>query len=142
MKGFWLALSSSMILAFAPTAAVAVDIARFEDLFIHESGKPRHEHHVFPGSDGPAIVRVYNGDQGGRSQRARSAKVEINGATVLRSRDFKRQVAYLEAQVDLVDGDNSIDVALRGSPGERIRVQVVQEAVPEAFRKGVIPPDA
>jgi hypothetical protein len=131
MARSWLVLSSWLILAFAPSVAAAADITCFEDLFISRTGEPQHEHHVFPGIDGPAIVRVYNGDQGGESQRARSAKVEINGMTVLPSRDFKRKAAYLEAQVDLFDGENSIEVTLRGSPGGRIRVQVVQEAVPE-----------
>ena len=131
-------LATAFLVASSSEANAAVDVVCFNDLFQRKIGEPRHETNTFPGVKGPATVKVYNGDGSGWLDRANFANVIINGKVIFRSTDFNKRVKYLQAQVNLLEGNNTVDVNLLGMPGVRIRVEVVQGV--EGDAAGIIGP--
>lgn len=122
------------LVAFSTVGNAAVGIVCFNDVFQRKIGEPRHETNVFPGVKGPATVKVYNGDGSGWLNRANFANVLINGKITFRSTDFNKRVNYLQATVNLLAGNNTIDVNLFGLPGVKIRVEVVQNLQSDAAK--------
>lgn len=120
-------LAIAFLVASSSDANAVVDVVRFNDVFQRKIGEPRHEHNVFPAVKGPATVKVYNGDGSGWLDRATVANVIINGKIIFRASDFNKKVKYLEAKVDLLAGNNSINVNLLGMPGVKIRVEILQK---------------
>ena len=114
-------LATAFLVASSSEANAAVDVVCFNDLFQRKIGQPRHETNTFPGVKGPATVKVYNGDGSGWLDRANFANVLINGKIIFRSTDFNKRVKYLQAQVNLLEGNNTVDVNLLGMPGVKIK---------------------
>jgi hypothetical protein len=125
-------LATAFLVASSSEANAAVNVVCFNALFQRKIGEPRHESNTFPGVKGPATVKVYNGDGSGWLDRANFANVLINGKVIFRSTDFNKRVKYLQAQVNLLDGNNTVGVNLLGMPGVRIRVEVVQAVKADA----------
>jgi hypothetical protein len=125
-------LAAAFLVASSSEAYAAVDVICFNDVFQRKIGVPQYEKKVFPGIAGTATVKVYNGDGSGWLDRANIANVLINGKVLFRSTDFIKRVKYLQAQVNLLEGNNTVDVNLLGMPGVRIRVEIVRKVEGEA----------
>jgi DNA-binding beta-propeller fold protein YncE len=136
LVSYLLALS---LATFSTDANASVDLVCFNKLFQRKIGQPRHESYNFPAVKGLATIKVYNGDGSGWLDRANIANVIINGKVIFRSTDFNKRVKYLQAQVNLLEGNNTVDVNLLGLPGVRIRVEIVQNVKDAAAAKVIGP---
>ena len=126
LKRLVLALTVLFFIFSVSGAFAVVDVKCFDELFQRKIGQPRQETRSFLGIRGPATIKVYNGDGEYWLKRAVAANITINGETIFTSKDFKKKTAMLEAKVDLIEGENKIDVTLFGMPGVRFRVIIFQ----------------
>ena len=128
LKGFGLLIMAIILIVLVQSVNATVEVTCFDELFQREIMQPRHVQFTFPGSEGPATLKVYNGDGDHWLKRATAAKVKINGKTVLKSKHFKKRKSIIKRLVNLREGDNTIDVTLLGMPGVKFRV-VISHAV-------------
>lgn len=126
-------LITLMLLSFLVSVCSAVEVTCLsEKNFIRGKGKPITEVVAFPGVAGPAILKISNGAVDDFYKKVSSAVISINGVDVATPDFFKKKVDYIEVQVDLLEGDNSLAVQLRSKPGGQINVGIYQEIDAEA----------
>ena len=129
----WAGLLLTAIFLFVATVADAsVEVTCFNELIQRKIGQHRQESYTFPGVGGLATIRVYNGDGDRWLKRAVAASIKVNGETIFSAKDFKKRVATLEAQINLLDGENSVDVTLLGIPGVKFRVEILKQVEAQA----------
>jgi hypothetical protein len=121
---FCLALVFIIFWSFPVDAAVQV---RFEENIIREKGKPELVTYTFQGTEGQASIKLYNGGQDQNPGKISSAVVSINGATIFSESQFNQKVSYLEKNITLSLGDNTLSVNLNSKPGGKIKIQISQE---------------
>lgn len=104
-----------------------VEVRFFDRTFLRGTAEPITEFNEFRGNSGPAIIKVNLLDfKATALEKARSAIVILNGKNVFGPSDFRRKVTYLEKEVMLQNGINSIEVCLRAKPGGGINIQILQ----------------
>jgi hypothetical protein len=131
MKKFcFLVVLSVLIIAVLPASARVVDITLLNEDFVRTTGSPVTETRTFTGFAAPATINIYNGAQNDNEtgERVSSSVINVNGVNAFGTADFNKNVTSLTAQVNLNEGDNTVSVELRGKPGGKIRVEIVQEA--------------
>ena len=118
---------SAVLLIVAPAYAI-VNVQCFNQDFIRGTGKPVTETLTFPGIRGSATIKVYNGDQNdsGKGERVSSAVITVHGVDVFGTSDFNQKVSYLEKKIAINEGNNTISVQLRGKPGGKVRIEIIQ----------------
>jgi hypothetical protein len=97
-------------------------------VFTRGTGSPFTETVTFPGLSGKALIKLTNGDAGSKKKETRvsSAEVSVNGAVVFGSASFNQNVGYLEKEISLLDGQNTLAVNLKSKPGSKISVTIIQ----------------
>lgn len=126
----WL-ISTSVVLAFLWAApAYAADVTLHgPQQYIRGRGAPVAVKSTFPGVDGKARLVIDCGSDA--KLRPTSAIVSVNGAVVFGPDDFKKAVVCLEKEV-AVGKQNALSVELRGEPGSRFTVRVVETLAVDA----------
>ena len=56
-----------------------------------------------------------------------SSTISLNGQIVFGPSNFNQNVAYLEKEIVLNESENNLEVILKGKPGGKIRIHIVQE---------------
>lgn len=100
---------------------------------VRGTGNPIAELFTFPGLSGSATVRLWNGNlEDALSEKVSSSTVSINGVVVLGSSDFNQNVGFLEKEITLLEGQNTIEVLLKGKPSGQVTIQIMQQLEAEA----------
>ncbi|MHC4572329.1 MAG: putative metal-binding motif-containing protein, partial [Planctomycetota bacterium] len=128
MKRYALFLTVLFGLLWSIPGHAIVEVICFDKDFVRGTGEPVTESHTFPGINGPATVKLYNGGaEDTDTEIVSSSTVSVNGVEVFSPSNFNQNVSYLEATVMLNEGDNTLEVILKGKPGGYIRVKIVQD---------------
>jgi hypothetical protein len=105
-----------------------VEVKYFDKTFLRAAAKPVTESNYFTGNSGPAIIKVSSLSlESSAIEKTNSSIIILNGHHVFDPSDFRKKVTYLEKVVVLQNGANSLEVCLRGKPGESIRIQIIQQ---------------
>ena len=97
---------------------------------IRGKGKPATEIFTFSALGGQATLKLTN-------RKVSSATVTLNGQMVFGPSDFGQNVDYLESEIPLLEGQNTIKILLKGKPGGEVTIQILQEVesiTPEIVR--------
>lgn len=133
MKKYFSLLSLILIiLAVTGTGNAAVDVTLFSQTFQRSTGEPVTASASFQGFAGTAKIKLVNGNlEDSTVERVSSSVVTLNGTAIFSPSDFNQNVASLEKQVNLADGQNTLQVLLKGKPGGTISIQIVQSVKAE-----------
>lgn len=132
MKKFGYLLMIFLLLLTTTTGYASVEVKCFEREFVRGTGGPELITDYFPGIEGTATIRIYNGAEDDTAEKVSSSIIKVNDVDVFSTDSFNQDVDYLEAELPLNEGQNPISVELRGKPGGRIRVIVNQIVEAEA----------
>lgn len=134
MKKYGLSLAVIFVFLWTATGYAMVQLEVLSPTTcIRGTGAPVTEVFTFPGFSGPATVKLTNGGLEDDSvEKNSSSIVTVNGQVVFSSSDFNQNVSYLEKEVALLEGQNSLEILLKGKPGGQVTIQIVQEAEAEA----------
>ena len=127
MKKLSLLITFMLVVGMTTSVQATVDVTCFDGIFERATGVPVAETVYFPGIAGYATIRVYNGAKDDEAEKVSSSIISVNGNVVFSSSDFNQEVNYIDTEVDLMEGQNSILVELWAKPGGKIRVEIVQE---------------
>ena len=129
-------LFCSALIALLFTGSVlhaAVDLVLFDQTFTRATGAPVVDLRSFPGASGQATIYLWNGDaEDSAVERVSSSVITVNGATVFDASNFNQNTTSLNKNIVLSNGDNSISVLLKGKPGGKVRVKIVQQIKSDA----------
>lgn len=141
MKRYRLFLAVVFVLLWSVTTHATMEVVRFSGEFVRDAGKPAAVCHTFSAINGPAVVRLKNGDlENDFAERVSSSIVIVNERIVFDSSNFNQNVDCLESEVILVEGyNNTLEVMLKGKPGGQVTIQITQEIPNEPT--AVIGPD-
>jgi YVTN family beta-propeller protein len=149
MKKLGMILTVLVIFGSAATIGHTSDeCVVFEGNFEMSSRRPVAQFEYFQALDGEAILKLYDESEGRYAKKFTNATVSINGKKVIRSWDFSKwrfyrfwhlkknkfyryshvnqQNDYIEKRVELIKGQNSLEVMLNGKRGEKIKVAIVK----------------
>lgn len=132
-KRIWVVIL--LLLAIFVGVAHSVEVACLDTaagVFVRGAGQPVVESRTFPGVAGPALFIIHNGAADNSLKRVSSSVITLNGIEIVTPDDFNQNVALVEVEVDLLEGDNQLNVQLQGKPGSTIEVEIVQEFDAEA----------
>ncbi|MEW6608381.1 MAG: hypothetical protein AB1414_13205 [bacterium] len=105
----------------------AVDVTLLNNTFVRGTGNPIIESFNFAGGDGPAKIIIYNGGiENSSTEKVSSSMISINEQVVFSASDFNQKVDYLEKSIQISEGENIIGVLLKGKPGGRLAIQIIQ----------------
>ncbi|PLX49496.1 MAG: hypothetical protein C0611_10275, partial [Desulfobacteraceae bacterium] len=93
------------------------------------NGTPVSQFGNFLGSSGEATLRVCNVAE---ADKISSATISINGNVVLGSSNFNQNVDCIKKTVNLMDGDNILEVQLKSKPGGKVSIEILQPDIPPA----------
>jgi DNA-binding beta-propeller fold protein YncE len=110
----------------------AVQVQLFDQTFTRETGKPFQETATFPSGNGQVFIKVYNCGQDKTADRISSAVITINGNIIYNQSQFSQKISYLEKNIFLPQGQNTLSVSLNSKPGGMIRIQITQTVEAEA----------
>src|SRR3990172_7744048 len=129
MKKSILFLMGFMVLFLVATISFAmVDVKVFDNTFVRGTGTPVTETKTFPGVSGKAIIKVYNGGlEDAETERVSSSIIKINGQIIFDQSNFNQNVATLEKEITLNDGQNTLEATLKSKPGGNLTIQVIQD---------------
>ena len=139
MKKLSLLIAFMLLVGMATSVQADVEVTCFDGIFERATGAPVAETVNFPGIAGSATISVYNGAEDDSYEKVSSSIISVNGNVVFSSSNFSQGVDYINAEVDLLEGRNSLVVLLKSKPGGKIRVKIVQEM--EAEGAAVIGPE-
>jgi hypothetical protein len=126
-KTLCFAATLTLILVFSQQAGSSEIIILFDELFVRGTRAPSMEFRRFEGYDRSATIEIFNGGlPDSQDNRTSNAVVKVNGETLFGPSKLDRSRGYLQKEVMLVTGENTLGVELRGKPGGRIRVRVSQ----------------
>jgi RHS repeat-associated protein len=86
--------------------------------------------------DAPHLSSPHRGEGGGEGKdkdkekkktRVSSAEIEINGKEVIEEKDFNKKVKKIERTILLNNGNNTIEVEVKGKPGAFITIKIEGE---------------
>ena len=118
----------SLVFTMASTShAGTKDILLLTDTFVRGTGAPTNETRTYTGITGQTRVILVNGSlEDAAVEKVSSSMVYVNGQLAFNSSNFNQNVNYLETEAMLDEGENTLDIELRGKPGGQIIVQIVQ----------------
>jgi len=93
------------------------------------NGTPVSQFGNFLGSSGEATLRVCNVAE---ADKISSATISINGNVVLGSSNFNQNVDCIKKTVNLMGGDNILEVQLKSKPGGKVSIEILQPDIPPA----------
>ena len=128
MKKCGLFLAVILVLLWAGTSDALV---QFEITCIRGTGEPVTETFTFDAFGGPATVKLWNGSpEDSDAEKVSSSTVAVNGEVIFGPSDFNQNVDYLEEETTLVEGQNTLEVVLKGKPGGQVTIQIIQNVPP------------
>ena len=131
MKKLSLLIAFMLLVGMATSVQADVEVTCFDGIFERAAGSPVAETVYFPGIAGSATIRVYNGAEDDETEKVSSSIISVNENVIFSSSNFSQGVSYISAEVDLIEGQNSLVVLLKSKPGGKIRVEIVQEVEAE-----------
>lgn len=132
MKKLSLLIAFMLLVGMTTSVQAGIEVTCFENIFERATGAPVAKTVNFPGIAGPATIRVYNGAEDDEAEKVSSSIISVNGNVVFSSSNFSQGVSYINAEVELIEGRNSLVVLLKSKPGGKIRVAIVQEVEADA----------
>ena len=132
MKKLSLLIAFMLLVGMTTSVQAGVEVTCFEGIFERATGAAVAETVNFPGIAGSATIRVYNGAEDDETEKVSSSIISVNGNVVFSSYNFSQGVSYINAEVELIEGRNSLVVLLKSKPGGKIRVEIVQEVEADA----------
>ena len=128
MKKCGLFLAVILVLLWAGTSDALV---QFEITCIRGTGEPVTETFTFDAFGGPATVKLWNGSlEDSDAEKVSSATVTVNGEVIFGPSDFNQNVDYLEEETTLAEGQNTLEVVLKGKPDGQVTIQIIQNVPP------------
>ena len=129
MKRYSSLIAAILVLFWGSASHALVDVEVLSPITCTRStGAPVTETFTFPGLAGAATVKLCNGSLEDDSiERVSSSTVSVNGQEVFGPSNFNQNVDYLETQVTLSEGQNTLEVVLKGKPGGQVTIQIRQE---------------
>jgi murein DD-endopeptidase MepM/ murein hydrolase activator NlpD len=130
MKKVGLLMMAVFFLPLMATAGAGVEVSLLnptDGTFLRGTGEPITETRYFPAAAGSAKIQVYNGAQDDTAEKVSSSIISINGSVVFDPSKFNQNVSIIESLINLVEGVNKIEVILKGKPGGRILINILQE---------------
>jgi hypothetical protein len=95
--------------------------------FIRSTGKPFVESKTWESCGGYGTMIIYNGGIQNDEAMVSAAEIRLNGELVVGPDDFNQTVVTLSVPVTLLEGENILDVELRGKPGGTITIEFIQD---------------
>lgn len=136
MKKVGLLMLAVFFMPLLGTAGASVEVSLLnptDGTFVRGTGSPITETRTFPGNSGSAKIIVYNGGtQDDLGEKVSSSIISVNGAIVFFPSEFNQNVLKTENTINLVEGSNSIEVQLKGKPGGKIRICILQSIESES----------
>jgi YVTN family beta-propeller protein len=147
MKKLSMILTVLIIFGTSAIGHTSDECVVFEGKFEKSTRRPVAQFKYFQALDGEATVKVYNEAGGRHAKKVKSATISINGKKVIGHRNFykkkffrfwnfkkkkffrcsyvKQPDDYIEKTVELVKGQNSLEVMLNSRRGGKIKVVIV-----------------
>jgi hypothetical protein len=123
------------LLSLVSLAYASVDIDLLDQetgSFIRGSGDPTTVIRTFVAKAGQAKLIVYNGAQDDTAEKVSSSIIQLNGVIILDPSAFSATVYSIDRSVTLNEGSNKLSVLLRGKPGGKIRIRILQQLQADA----------
>ena len=133
MKKLSLLIAFMLLVGMTTSVQAGVEVTCFEGIFERATGAAVAETVNFPGIAGSATIRVYNGAEDDSFEKVSSSIIMVNGVGVLTQESFNQNIDYLETEILLAEA-NTITVEVRGKPGGKVRVVVVQKIEADAVK--------
>jgi hypothetical protein len=131
MKKVGLFLFVVFFVPFLTPAGASVEVSLInsaDGTFVRGTGDPITVLKTFSGKSGPAKIIVYNGGtQDDLGEKVSSSIISVNGNIVFAPSEFSQNVLTTEKTVNLIEGNNHLEVQLKGKPGGKIRIEVLQQ---------------
>ena len=83
-------------------------------------GAPASKAFTFSAPGGQATIKL-------TKSKVSNATAIFNGETIFIPSDFKKNTNYLESEILLSEGQNTLEVVLRSKPGAELTIRIVQE---------------
>ena len=123
-----LSLSLLFIFALLVESAIAVEITNYDGKFVRGAGAPVTKTVTFPGVEGTAVLKLFNGAEDDTLEKVSSSIIKVNGVDIFAQDSFNQNVSYLEKEIQLIEGDNNtIAVEVRGKPEGTLKINIVQK---------------
>jgi hypothetical protein len=132
MRKFLLSIIAVIMVCLVSGVAYSVELNCFEKEYTRGTGGPELITETFPGIAGSATIKIYNGAEDDTAEKVSSSIIKVNDIGVFSQDSFNQKVNYLEAEITLNEGQNTISVELRGKPWGKIRVVISQLVEAEA----------
>lgn len=126
-------LTAFFVLYLFSISSGSVDVTFLNKTFVRGTGTPITEATTFLGVSGTATIKLTNGNLDDSTvERVSSSIITLNGQIIFSSSNFNQNVDYLEQQVTLLNGQNTLQVQLRGKPGGEIKIQIIKTVQADA----------
>ena len=95
---------------------------------VRRTGASTTETFTFSALGGQAILKLTNGSIVDPSvEKVSGSEVTFNGQVVFGSADFNQIANHVESEIPLIEGQNTLEVLLKGKPGGQLIIQIIQE---------------
>ncbi|RMD90570.1 MAG: hypothetical protein D6813_08950 [Calditrichaeota bacterium] len=133
---------SLVLILFTKSMALGEEsVTLFKESFTRGKGKKQVEFRAFPAIEGPAVLKV-------KKEKGCNVSIEINGEKIKfghlkkwekkdkfkeeeKSEKFKirgkNKYHFIEKEIYLFEGDNFIEVTLKGRPESKVLIEIIQE---------------
>lgn len=74
--------------------------------------------------NGTYITTEEDDDEKEKKTRVSAGEIEINGEEIIKEHDFKKRLARVERTINLPQGENRIEIEIKGKPGAYITVTI------------------
>jgi subtilisin family serine protease len=98
---------------------------------IRKTGAPITETFIFSGYVSSATVKLINGSlSDDQIERVSSSIISVNGQVVFSPSNFNQNVIQLQEEISVIEGNNLLEVTLRGKPDGQLTIDIMQEIRP------------
>lgn len=104
--------------------------------YTRTTGQPNHFKDTFQAQQGKGKIFIKNGDKLFRyhhnnrnNHNVDGATISFNGKKIFNPHDFKHHRNFLIANVNLKNGQNTIEVELRSKPGSQLTIEIIQTGI-------------
>jgi hypothetical protein len=106
--------------------------------YTRTTGKPDHFKDTFQAQQGKGKIFIKNGDKfqhhnhknNHKKDNVDSAIISLNGKKIFDQDDFKHHRTFLIVNVNLKNGQNTIEVELKSKPGSHLTIEIIQIGIP------------
>lgn len=102
----------------SPSSPILLSFS-LKNLITHEERKERHENrHTHKHK------HKHEHKKKEKKTRVSAAEIEINGQEIIKEHDFKKRLARVQRTINLPQGENRIEIEIKGKPGAFITVSI------------------